>query len=311
VSNVSVVIPAYNAAATVAEAIDSALAQTLPPFEVIVVDDGSTDSTAKVLARYQDRIRVISQRNGGLSSARNAALRIASGEYVAFLDADDVWMPQMLARTVPFLDADPKCVLVFTDLTVVDSNGKTLQSSLVGGRTEAPTLQQLQHELWPIMPSAVVMRRAVLDEIGGFCEEFRTYGYEDVWCWMRAREHGDFHYVPEHLAVWRFSLFPRALKKSGDRSRESERVFARLMLERYGISAMELIRTRRRAPRSLLGYLGLSAMREGDSRLARQAFREALTVDPLRVRNYLRFLRTFLPKPIARALSGRTRSHAN
>lgn len=121
-NGVSVIIPAYNAAVTIAETIDSALAQTLPPLDIIVVNDGSTDSTAAILDRYGDRIHVISQPNAGLSSARNAALRIARGEYVAFLDADDIWAPQMLARTVPLLDAEPQCALVFTDLAVIDSN---------------------------------------------------------------------------------------------------------------------------------------------------------------------------------------------
>src|SRR5437899_2524577 len=196
-NGVSVIIPAYNAAVTIAEAIDSALAQTAPPLEVIVVNDGSTDSTGEVLDRYGHRIHVIAQPNAGLSSARNAALRVTRGEYIAFLDADDIWAPQMLARTVPFLDADPECTLVFTDLALIDSNARTLNTSLVGEFATAPTLAQMLTRLWPIMPSAVVMRRSVLDQIGGFCEEFRTYGYEDAWCWMRAREHGHFHYVAE------------------------------------------------------------------------------------------------------------------
>lgn len=304
-NGVSVIIPAYNAAVTIAEAIDSALAQTLPPLEIIVVNDGSTDSTAQILDRYGDRIRVISQPNAGLSCARNAALRIARGEYIAFLDADDIWAPQMLARTVPFLDAEPECALVFTDLALIDSNGRTLNTSLVGEFAKAPTLAQMLTRLWPIMPSAVVMRRSVLAQFGGFCEEFRSYGYEDAWCWMRAREHGHFHYVAEALVRWRFSLFPRPLKKSGG-SPESARIFTRLVRERYGVSAAPLIRSRHRAPRSILGYIGLTALRDGDTALARMAFRRALSIDRLRIRNYLRFMRTFLPHGMARALSGRS-----
>src|SRR5579863_3179830 len=302
---VSVVIPAYNAAVTIAEAVDSALAQTLPPLEIIVVNDGSTDSTARILEAYGDRIRIISQANAGLSCARNAALRIARGDYIAFLDADDLWAPQMLARTVPFLDNDPDCALVFTDLALIDSNGRTLNTSLVGESAHAPTLAQMLTRLWPIMPSAVVMRRSVLDRFGGFCEEFRTYGYEDAWCWMRAREHGHFHYVAEPLVMWRFSLFPHPLKTGGG-SPESARIFTRLVRERYGVSAEPLIRSRHRAPRSILGYIGLTALRDGDAGLARMAFRRALTIDPFRLRNYLRFMRTFLPHGLARALSGRT-----
>ena len=149
------------------------------------------------------------------------------------------------------------------------------------------------------------MRRATLLQFGGFCEEFRTYGFEDAWCWMRARELGHFHYVAEPLAIWRFSLFPRPLKHSVG-SPASARLFSRLARERYNVSVAPLIRSRYRASRSILGYIGLTAMRAGDPVSARRAFARALRIDPLRLRNYLRFLRTFLPPAMARALSGRT-----
>ncbi|HEY2324319.1 MAG TPA: glycosyltransferase family A protein, partial [Thermoanaerobaculia bacterium] len=94
--SVSVVIPSYNYARYLGEAIDSALAQTLPPLEVIVVDDGSTDETSEVLATYADRIRVLRQKNSGVAVARNSGIAAAHGEYVAFLDADDIWLPRKL-----------------------------------------------------------------------------------------------------------------------------------------------------------------------------------------------------------------------
>jgi glycosyltransferase involved in cell wall biosynthesis len=305
-ARVSAIIPVYNGAVTIAEAIDSVLGQTYANSEVIVVNDGSTDATAEVLRQYGDRITVVEQTNGGLSKARNAALRIANGEYVAFLDADDLWLSTMLERAVAVLDRDQECVLVYSDLELVDSAGITLNTSLVGGpAAHAPTLEEMLTRLWPIMPSAVVMRRETLEECGGFCEEFRSYGYEDAYCWLRAREHGHFHYLPEKLAVWRFSLFPRQLKKTQGGA-ESARVFDRLLRERYGVPAAPLLKSRRRAARSILGYIGLSAMRDGDTARARAAFERALKLDPFRIKNYLRMVRTYLPSRIARALSGRT-----
>jgi hypothetical protein len=305
-SRVSVIIPAYDAAATITQAIDSALAQTLEDCEVIVVNDGSTDATAAILRRYADRITVIDQPNGGISKARNAALKVATGEFVALLDADDVWHPEMLARTVPGLENDPAATLAFTDLAIIDSVGKPLNTTLVGPESaHAPTLAEMLTRLWPIMPSAVVMRRAVLEQIGGFSEEFNSYGYEDAYCWIRAREHGHFQYVAEPLVYWRFSLYPRPLKKM--RGKPGPRaIFARLLQERYGASATPLISSRMRAPRSILGYIGLSALNDGDVARARGAFVQALAVDPLRLKNYLRLLRTFLPAPLARGLGGRT-----
>src|SRR5208337_1705827 len=113
-AKVSVVIPVYNGAATISCALASVFAQSYSDYEVVVLDDGSTDDTASVLAGYGDRIRVISQRNRGLSAARNAGVRASGGEYVAFLDDDDEWMPEKLARSAAVLDQDPNCALVYT-----------------------------------------------------------------------------------------------------------------------------------------------------------------------------------------------------
>ena len=104
---------------------DSALGQTWRDLEVIVVEDGSSDDTGAILARYGDRIRVIAQTNRGPSAARNAAAVIATGEYLAFLDADDRWTPTMLERCVTALESAPQCVLAYTDLALMDSSGNS------------------------------------------------------------------------------------------------------------------------------------------------------------------------------------------
>jgi glycosyltransferase involved in cell wall biosynthesis len=303
---VSVIIPVFNAAATIAETIESVLRQTFEDYEIIVVDDGSTDRTSQVLGRYQDRIQMVRRPNGGISTARNSGVGVSRGEYLAFLDGDDLWVPDFLSRTVAALENDPECVMAFTDLVIVDSEGRELKTSLVGDRVEhAPTLEDLFARLWPIMPSAVMMRRSAFDQSGGFSEEFRGYGYEDVYMWMRAREIGKFLYVPERLVVWRFSLFPKPLKR-GRKERDAARLFERLARERWNVDVAGLIRARERAPRTILGYIGLTALDNGDRATARDAFARALRFDPLRLRNYLRYARTYLPLRMARALGGRT-----
>ncbi len=233
-ARVAVIIPVYNGAETVGEAIASVLAQSFRDFELIVVDDGSTDATPAVLARYATTIRVITQPNGGIAAARNAALRASTSEFVALLDCDDVWEPSMLAHSVVALERDPSCVLAYTNLAVTDSNGIALDTALVGPTTaHAPTLDEMLTQLWPIMPSAVVTRRRALEAIGGFAEEFHSYGYEDAYCWLRLREVGAFHYIPERLVKWRFAPFPRPLKESV-RNPEAQATFARLVRERWG-----------------------------------------------------------------------------
>lgn len=305
-ARVSVIIPVYNGAATVAEAIDSALAQTRADLELIVVDDGSTDATPAILARFGGRIRVIRQPNGGISAARNSGVAAASGEYLAFLDCDDIWEPAMAERASAALDAHPECVLAYSNLALIDSDGRDLGSALIGpGLDHAPELAEMLERLWPIMPSAVMARRSAFDAAGGFSEEFRSYGFEDVIFWLRLRELGPFWFIPERLVRWRFSLFPRPLKTGWNRP-DAIAVFDRMLRERYGVGAERLLAGRARASRSILGYIGLRALNDGDRAAAREAFRRALTLDPWRLRNVLRYLRTFLPAALARALSGRT-----
>lgn len=303
---VSAIIPVYNGAVTIAEAVDSALAQSWRDLEIIVIDDGSNDGTRTILDRYGDRIRLIAQRNRGPSAARNAAARIATGEYFAFLDGDDQWLPTMIERCVAELESAPECVLAYTNLAVVDSDGRTLGTTLVNGETaHAPTLEEMLAQMWPIMTSAVVMRRTAFDRAGGFREEFTRASFEDIYLWLVARELGPFCYIPEPMALWRFSLFPGRLKKAGGNIAAGQ-LLDRIMRERWDVSAEPFLKSRARAARSILGYIGLIAMREGDTARAREAFADALRIDRWRLRNYLRLIRTYLPNRIARALSGRT-----
>ena len=109
---VSVIIPTYNSSQYIKEAIDSVLAQTYKNFEIIVIDDGSTDNTKEVLAPYLSVIKYIYKNNGGPASARNRGIKEANGEFVAFLDADDVWKPDRLARGVDILDQRPEVGLI-------------------------------------------------------------------------------------------------------------------------------------------------------------------------------------------------------
>lgn len=111
--SVSVIIPAFNAEAFIEETLESALSQTLPPREVIVVDDGSTDNTAEIVRGYGKKVHLLEQEHLGVSVARNAALAVAGGEYIALLDADDLWMPEKLEKQVAYLDEHPEIDIVF------------------------------------------------------------------------------------------------------------------------------------------------------------------------------------------------------
>jgi glycosyltransferase involved in cell wall biosynthesis len=303
---VSVIIPAYNAAATIAGTVESVLAQTFKDIEIVCVDDGSSDQTRAILAGYADRVRLVEQANSGPAAARNNGARNSSGEYLAFLDADDVWMPQFLERTVAVLDADPALSLVYCNCALADSEGVAIDTSIVGnGFDHPPSLNELLTRLWPIMPSAALVRRSAYEKCGGYRDELRgaSFRFEDVDFWIRTREQGPFAYIDEPLITWRFAWFPRELKRLPDYSK-ALRIFEADMQQRYGVSAEALVSARTRAPRSILATIGLKALRDGDTSRARAAFARAIKVDPYRFKNYLRWTRTFLPIKLANSLSG-------
>ena len=300
---VSVVIPVFNGAATVARAIDSALAQHFTgEFEVIVVNDGSTDSTGAVLGTYRGLITVIDQNNSGLSAARNAAIRVAKGEYLALLDDDDTWMPGKLEAMSAALDRMSAAVLVYSDAIPVDDADAALADSFVGAEfAHAPSMEDLLSRWWPILPSSAVMRRAAVEACGGFCEELRTY--EDVYFWLLMRERGEFAYVAKPLLRYRTAPIIVRMEKY----EFAYQSFVRRVHERYGARARGLVRRTRAAHATTLGYQGLVAMNRGDIAASRRYLARALRYQPLHVKTGLRLLRTFLPAPIARALTGRTR----
>ena len=161
---VSVVIPTYNRARLVTEALHSVLSQPFDDMEVLVVDDGSTDDTLSALARFTDsRLRVIHQANQGISGARNTGVREARGEYIAMLDSDDRWRPSVLPRLVAALDAHPDAVLVYGRAQAMDAYGFPLPQ--MKGTAEAFPGQTLRSILYgdfvPII-TALVRRDALV-----------------------------------------------------------------------------------------------------------------------------------------------------
>ncbi|MGH7931961.1 MAG: glycosyltransferase family 2 protein [Candidatus Binataceae bacterium] len=301
----SVIIPVYNGKATVVRAVESALTQEFDgSFEVIVVDDGSTDSTAKALERFGERIALVRQSNRGLAAARNAGAVAARGIYLAFLDADDIWLPAKLAETVAALEDNRLAVLAYSDVVPTNGDGVALAQPFAPREFNyAPSMIDLLTQWWPILPSAVVIRRATFEACGGFCTEFRR-AYEDVDMWLRAREHGDFEYIAKPLLEYRVTPITERMQKYED----DYPVFARRVRQRYGSRARALLKSTRHAYVSALGHRGLVAMRGGDLVVARRAFARALRYEPLDLKTALRLARSYLPGPIERALTGRTRA---
>ena len=222
---VSVVIPTYNAARYVEAAVDSVLGQTFRDVEVVVVDDGSTDGTGAVLSRYKDAIRYLRQGNGGVSSARNRGIQESGGRYVAFLDADDTWLPEKLDRQIDALEssslhracysAHTICTEALAPLAVERSvrYGSTLEDLLLRGNVVGT-------------PSSVLCDRSLFAISGSFDLSLSQCADWDMW--VRLATITEFLYLDEPLVTYRqhgsnMSADPALLER--DSTRVLEKAF--------------------------------------------------------------------------------------
>ena len=280
---VSVVVPLFNSAATVAASLESVLAQTHHNLEILVVDDGSTDAGPAICRACQDpRVQVIQQRNRGLAGARNTGIRHAHGSILAFLDSDDLWMPQKIERHVAHLRSHPEVGVSYSRSAFIDAAGGRL------GIYQTPPLHGITPELIlcrnPISNgSCVVLRREVLDGIRfqanlygctesyWFDDGFRQS--EDIECWLRIALQTEWRFegIPEALTLYRVS--------SGGLSANIEKQFAswQRVLDKTAGYAPELIR--RHGDRALgyqLRYLARRSIREGQPHLGVKLAHQAL-----------------------------------
>lgn len=177
---VSVIIPTYNGAQYIKQAVDSVLAQTYDDYEIIVVDDGSTDDTAELLRPYGDRITYLYQENRKLPAARNTGIRAARGQYLAFLDSDDLFLPHKLAAQARCLDERREVGLVASGHQYIDEAGRLLQESRSWlGRPVITIESILFGGLAPV--HAVLLRRDWFERVGGFDEQFSYCEDMDLW----------------------------------------------------------------------------------------------------------------------------------
>jgi glycosyltransferase involved in cell wall biosynthesis len=199
---ISVIIPTYNSAAYLPEAIESALNQTVAPLEVIVVDDGSTDQTAQILEHYSGRIVLIAQENRGLSAARNRGMEEARGDLIAFLDADDVWLSGKLEKQLSCLEDHPRAGLVHS--AVIFWEARTGRKYWWDdGKLATGSCYEVFFRRNVVVVSSVIVRKECLDRIGNFDEELRRRTCEDYDLWFRIARHYELAYVEEPLTLYR------------------------------------------------------------------------------------------------------------
>jgi glycosyltransferase involved in cell wall biosynthesis len=242
---VSVAIPSYNAASTLAETIDSVLAQSYPNIEVIVVDDGSKDHTPAVLEKYAGRVVGIRTANGGLAAARNTGLARARGHYLALLDADDVCEPERIRMQVDFMEGHPAVVLCSTDFSAFDTSGEISRShiaryysmvreapdgvrslyrqhGIVDGAVKTCHGDVYQHLVAGnfVHPPTVLFRRTVLDRAGRFN---RGLPNTSDWDWLiRVSRTGPLGFIDRPLL--RYRLSPSQMSSSRNRAVKTQEI---------------------------------------------------------------------------------------
>jgi glycosyltransferase involved in cell wall biosynthesis len=196
---VSVILPTYNRAWILGEAIESVLAQDYPRMELIVVDDGSTDDTPDLLAAYGDRLRCICQDNSGVSAARNAGIRTARGDLIALLDSDDTWLPGKLTAQVAYFNDHPEALICQTEEIWI-RNGVRVNPGK-RHRKEAGMIFERSLALCLVSPSAVMLRKSLLNEVGLFDEDLPAC--EDYDLWLRIAPKHPVHLIDTPLIVKR------------------------------------------------------------------------------------------------------------
>lgn len=207
-SKVSIIIPCYNQARFLPKAIESCLAQTHADVEIIVIDDGSPDDTSAVAACYASahaNVRCIRQKNTGLPGARNRGLSEATGEHICFLDSDDWFEPEKIARQSALLDANPSVGWTYCDITSVDEHGAPMPDQY----PIADSKRRLSGNLFDSLihcgyfqPHTVMIRRSVLDAVGAFDPALGGYADYDLWLRVACSGHAAV-FIPERLAAYR------------------------------------------------------------------------------------------------------------
>lgn len=200
---VSVIIPVYNCEKYIRNALESALAQTYPLHEIIVVDDGSTDGTVEALKPHWNSLTYIYQKNAGEPAARNTGVRRATGEFVAFLDADDLWAPDKIRLQMDYFESHAECGLVYTDMAIFDETG-ILDESVRTSRGRSYRSGWIFPNLFMetlFGSGSVVCRKKCIEEVGGFDEKFLIGS--DYEMWLRMARHFQFGFVDRPLLMYR------------------------------------------------------------------------------------------------------------
>lgn len=294
---VSVIIPTFNRSQLISESIDSVFSQTYKNFEIIIIDDGSTDNTKKVIEyyikTYGDKIRYFYQDNQGAASARNKGLDVARGEYIAFLDTDDIWLPKKLEKQVNILDECKEISLVYSNVIIINDHNKVINSGLckrnfLSGKVYEKTL------LWRVgcgSPPTWLVRKKCFDEIGKFDPDFVMAHDRDMI--IRLSKEYQMYGIKEPLVKIRQHKLTSRVR--GIPAEKKEYYHFKLLNKLFKrIDPSLNIRIRKKMISHYFFLSGLAYLKEMDIISARRKFFESFRNYPYKCGAYCYFALTFL-----------------
>ncbi len=305
---ITILMPAYNAEKYIKEAIDSVLNQTYTNFELIVVDDGSTDKTLQIVSAYEDaRIQLICIKHGGVSKALNEGLAIAKGKYIARFDSDDLCYPNRLERQFQFMEKHPDYVVIGTDADYMLEDGNYLfQFSCIGH-----THEEIERKLFfycPFIHSSVMYRKDSVLEVGGY--SLLAHNFEDYFLWIKLIQHGKLCNLPESLISVRFNPASVTIDERwrGKRFRYLKRsvIKSGIITQEIGDELKGIIQLQDNKKVKEGAYYALCAKKfltdNFQPEKARIFVKKAIQINPLRFDNYLIWCASLMPESIIKWL---------
>ncbi|NUO08048.1 MAG: glycosyltransferase [Candidatus Brocadia sp.] len=286
---VSVVLPTYNCANFLPESIGSILLQTYHSYEIIVIDDGSTDNTNEVLNPFMQRIKYIKlEQNKGLPIARNTGIRSAQGKYIAFIDADDLWLPEKLQTDMECFNGHPDVGMVYSQHMNIDEKGHVLSGGPLKRLPSGNIFIQLFSQQNFVISSSVVARKEVFETTGLFDEQL--FNCQDWDMWLRIAFYFKVAGINKTLVKYRHN--PRSVSKN----RNNVLRYQKLVIDKTYNAFKDKgngmnVKLYKRRLASHYAKAGRHYLRIGNKSLANENFRLSLKYDPLNLRSIRYYFR--------------------
>ncbi len=291
---VSIILPTYNCAAFLPHSIGTILLQTYNSYEIIVIDDGSTDNTKEVLHPFMQRIKYIRlEQNKGLPTARNIGIRSAQGKYIAFIDADDLWLPEKLQTDIEYFETHSEVSMIYSKHINIDEKGDDLDGNTKRQLPSGNIFTQLFSEQNFIITSSVVVRKEVFETTGLFDEQL--FNCQDWDMWLRIAFHFQVAGINKPLVKYRHN--PHSLSKNRNNVLKYQKIIIDKIYNKFkdtenGIH--EKLYKKRLA--SHYAKAGRYYLRIGDKNRANENFGLSLKNAPLNFRSLRYYLCTFFHK---------------